>query len=197
LTRKIGAPNLINVRIWTIGHSTRTLAELLSLLEENGVRTVADIRSFPASRAFPHFGRENLERELPRAGLEYVWLGRELGGFRPKSDSLGDGSPNGGLRSEAFRRYADYMLGAAFQGGIRLLLDLAARSETAIMCAEKLYWRCHRLLVSDCLVSRGVEVRHIIDPGRWEKHALSKAARLAGGGLTYPPEDASGTLPLA
>ncbi len=186
----------MSVKIWTIGHSTRSFEELVALLKENGIETLADVRAFPTSRAFPHFRRDNLERELPQAGLSYVWLGPELGGYRPKSDSLGEGSPNRGLRSEAFRRYADYMLGSRFEKGIRNLLELAARSRTAYMCAEKLYWRCHRLLISDYLVSRGVEVWHILDPGRLEEHTLSKAAHVEGGRLTYPPPEPSGELPF-
>jgi uncharacterized protein (DUF488 family) len=187
----------MDVQLWTIGHSTRTLEELVSLLKGNGIATLADVRAFPASRRLPHFNRSHLERELPPAGLAYVWLGEELGGYRPKSDSLGGASPNGGLRSEPFRRYADYMLSPAFAEGIRCLLGLAAGSATACMCAEKLYWRCHRLLISDHLVSRGHEVWHIIDRGRLEKHALSVAARVdAGGRLSYPPPDPTGTLQL-
>lgn len=186
----------MSVRIWTIGHSTRSLEELVALLKENVIETLADVRAFPTSRAFPHFRRDNLERELPRVGISYVWLGPELGGHRPKSDGLGEGSPNRGLRSEAFHRYADYMLGPAFEKGIRHLLEVAARSLTAYMCAEKLYWRCHRLLISDYLVSRGVEVWHILDAGRLEKHTLSKAARFEGGRLTYPPSVPSGELPF-
>ncbi len=184
------------MRIWTIGHSNRPLEELLALLKENEIAVLADVRAFPSSRAFPHFNRDNLERELPPHGLTYVWLGRELGGYRSKLDSLGEGSPNRGLRSEPFRRYADYMLSPGFEEGIRRLLDLAAKSRTAAMCAEKLYWRCHRMLISDYLVSRGVDVEHIVDHGCLEKHALSQAARLEAGRLTYPPSEPSGKLPL-
>ena len=170
--------------LYTLGHSTRTLAELLDLLQEFSIQLLADIRSFPASRRHPQFNKENLELVLPENGIEYVWLGKELGGYRKK---LGPASPHTALRSPGFRNYADYMTTASdFQDGISRLLALAATKRVAYMCAELLWWRCHRSLVSDYLTAcRGVEVIHILKSGKTEPHRLHSAARLAVGKLIY------------
>jgi uncharacterized protein (DUF488 family) len=167
--------------LYTIGHSTRTLEELVAALYAHSIQTLVDIRSFPMSRRLPHFNRESLEKSLPEAGVKYVWI-RELGGRRKKIQ--GD-SPNIALRSPSFRNYADYMLTEEFQHGITELLKMAERSRTAYMCAERVYFRCHRMLVSDWLVAHGHEVLHIdgISPAR--PHKLTAEARLIEGQVIY------------
>jgi uncharacterized protein (DUF488 family) len=169
--------------IWTIGHSTRTLDELMAALTAQGIQALADVRSFPSSARYLHFNRENLARVLPTAGrgssagLSYDWLGRELGGYRKQG--RGD-SPHTALRSPGFRHYADHMETDTFRQGIAKLLALAEEQPTAYMCAERLWWRCHRSLISDYLQAvRGVEVVHILDEGKTEPHRMHRAARLA------------------
>lgn len=167
--------------IFTIGHSTRTLQELVAALQAHGIRTLVDIRSFPMSRRLPHFNREALEQELPRWGVDYVWM-KDLGGRRKKQRA---DSPNVGLRNDSFRNYADYMLTEPFERAIEELLRLAARARTAIMCAERVYFRCHRMLVSDYLVAHGHEVLHIDGTGAVRPHKLMTEARMVDGQLIY------------
>lgn len=167
--------------IYTIGHSTRELPELISALKAHGIRTLVDIRSFPMSRRLPHFNRENLEKALPQAGMAYVWL-RDLGGRRGKQ--MQD-SPNTALRNTSFRNYADYMLTPAFQNGIDELLNIAKNGPAAIVCAERVYFRCHRMLVSDYLTAHGHEVLHIDDEKPARPHKLMAEARLVSGQLLY------------
>ena len=165
-------------RIWTIGHSTRSLEELLALLEENGIGRLADIRRYPGSQRYPHFSRESLERELPKHGIEYVHMA-DLGGRRkPLPDS-----PNQGLRNEQFRAYADHMGTAEFRAAVDRLLGSEKR--TAYMCAEAVPWRCHRNLLSDELLRRGLTVTHILGPGQTQPHALNKIARVEGERILY------------
>jgi len=167
------------MRIWTIGHSTRSLDELIALLGEHGVQRLADIRRYPGSRRSPHFARESLERTLPVA---YVHV-PELGGRRkPLPDS-----PNSGWRNEQFRGYADFMATPEFKHAIDALL--ASDLRTAIMCAEAVPWRCHRNLVADELTRRGHEVIHILSPGSAQKHVLNPMARVVGDHLEYRTED--------
>jgi uncharacterized protein (DUF488 family) len=164
------------MRIWTIGHSTRSLDELIGLLREHDIERLADIRRYPGSRRYPHFSRESLERTLP---IAYVHT-PELGGRRkPLPDS-----PNTGWRNEQFRAYADYMATPEFAHAIDALL--ASSQRTAIMCAEAVPWRCHRNLVADELTRRGHEVIHILSPGSSRKHEMSKLARVVGDHLEYP-----------
>jgi uncharacterized protein (DUF488 family) len=166
------------MRIYTIGHSTRTLDELLRLLRTSGVQRLADIRRFPGSKRHPHFSRESLARELPREGIAYVHL-PELGGRRaPAKDS-----PNDALTSDAFRGYADYMGTQAFKEAIDKLLQFD--DTTAIMCAEAVPWRCHRSFVSDELVRRGVEVVHIVGAQDRRRHEINPLAHEAGDHLVY------------
>lgn len=167
--------------IYTIGHSTRALGDLVAALQAHGIRTLVDIRSFPMSRRLPHFNREALEQELPPAGIAYVWM-KDLGGRRKKQR---DDSPNVALRNQSFRNYADYMLSQPFQRAIEELLRLASAAPTAIMCAERVYFRCHRMLVSDYLVAQGHEVLHIDDTGPVRPHKLMAEARLVEGRLIY------------
>jgi uncharacterized protein (DUF488 family) len=171
------------VTIFTVGHSTRALEEFLALLEEYRIKLLADIRSFPASARHPQFNRQNLEQALSAAGIEYRWLGKELGGYRKKRNP---NSPHTALRSPGFRNYADHMAGEDFLRGIEELLALAARKRVAYMCAERLWWRCHRSLVSDYLSAcRGIEIVHILESKKSEAHRLHRAARLVGGKLLY------------
>jgi uncharacterized protein (DUF488 family) len=169
------------VTLYTIGHSTRMLDELISVLQAHSIETLVDIRSFPMSRRLPHFNRESLDESLRNAGIKYVWM-KELGGRRKK---IRDDSPHVALRSPSFRNYADYMLTPDFQQGISELLDLAQRSRMAYMCAERVYFRCHRMLVSDWLVAHGHEVQHIDAQGPTRPHRLTPEARLVNEQVIY------------
>ncbi|MBO0707192.1 MAG: DUF488 domain-containing protein [Candidatus Dormibacteraeota bacterium] len=174
-------------RIWTIGHSTRTLDEFVSLLVEHGVDWLADVRTLPGSRRFPQFDREALEPELARRGIGYSHLG-SLGGLRKPSA----GSPNSGWRNASFRGYADYMQTGPWRDGLSELLDLTRDHAVAVMCAEAVPWRCHRSLIADALTIRGVEVLHIVGKGRATRHVLTAFARVDGDRLTYPPDRQTG-----
>jgi uncharacterized protein (DUF488 family) len=167
--------------LYTIGHSTRTLDELIEALRAHSIATLADIRSFPMSRRLPHFNRESLEKTLPDAGIQYVWT-KELGGRRK---SIRDDSPNIALRNSSFRNYADYMLTYEFQRAAAKLIERAEQSRTAYMCAEHVYFRCHRMLVSDWLTAHGHEVLHIDGTGPAKPHKLLSEARVIGGELIY------------
>jgi uncharacterized protein (DUF488 family) len=176
--------------LYTIGHSTRSLDELITVLRAHSIQTLVDIRSFPMSRRLPHFNREALEKTLSEAGIRYVWL-KELGGRRKK---IRDDSPNVALRNDSFRNYADYMLTEDFERGIAELIKLAEHSRTAYMCAERVYFRCHRMLVSDWLVAHGHGVFHIDGTGLFKKHELMAEARLIDGQVIYRGQQ--GHLPL-
>lgn len=167
--------------LFTIGHSTRSLDELIEALHAHSIQTLVDIRSFPMSRRLPHFNRESLEKSLPEAGIQYVWM-KELGGRRKKSH---EDSPNVGLRNDSFRNYADYMLTPEFERAAADLINLAEQSRTAYMCAERVYFRCHRMLVSDWLVAHGHEVLHMDDKKPAKPHKLMTEARLINGQLIY------------
>jgi len=167
--------------LYTIGHSTRTLDELIEALKAHGIETLVDIRSFPMSRHLPHFSREPLEKSLPEAGIRYVWM-KELGGRRKK---IQDDSPHIALRNDSFRNYADYMLTEEFTRGMAELITLAERSRTAYMCAERLYFHCHRMLVSDWLLAHGHEVLHIDGTGPVKGHQLTAEARPIDGQVIY------------
>src|SRR5262249_50567163 len=145
--------------IYTIGHSTRTLDELIAVLKAHSIETLVDIRAFPMSRRLPHFNREALEAALSGAGIHYVWM-KALGGYRKK---LRKDSPNTGLRNNSFRNYADYMLTPEFEAAAAELVRLAEHSRSAYMCAERVWFHCHRMLVSDWLVAHGHTVLHIDD----------------------------------
>jgi uncharacterized protein (DUF488 family) len=165
----------------TIGHSTRPIEELISALQAHSIKTLVDIRAFPMSRRLPHFNRENLERSLAEAGIRYIWM-KELGGMRKKSIKE---SPNIALRNASFRNYADYMLTPEFERAMTELLDLTNHSRTAYMCAERIYFKCHRRLVSDWLVAHGHEVLHIDDEKPAKAHKLMAEARMEHGRLIY------------
>ncbi len=167
--------------IYTFGHSTRTFDELLEALRAHQIETLVDIRAFPMSRRLPQFNRDSLEQNLTTAGIHYVWM-KSLGGYRKK---LLDESPNIGLRNQSFRNYADYMLTPEFEQAMSDLVGLAENSRTAYMCAERVYFRCHRMLVSDWLVAHGHEVLHIDATGPAKPHKLTQEARLIDGRLIY------------
>jgi len=172
--------------VYTIGHSTRTLDELVAALQAHRIATLVDIRAFPMSRRLPHFNRESLEVELPKHGIAYVWM-KELGGRRRK---MRDDSPNTGLRNDSFRNYADYMLTPEFEQAIERLLMLAEQSNTAIMCAERVYFQCHRMLVSDYLTAHGHVVLHLDDDKRPPRpHKLMAEAHLVDGQLLYNAQE--------
>jgi uncharacterized protein (DUF488 family) len=167
--------------IYTIGHSTRSLDDFIALLKAHGVTQLADVRSVPRSRRHPHFGADALSVSLPAAGIAYRHF-PGLGGMRkPRRDST-----NTAWRHEGFRGYADYMQTDAFEGALDELVAFAAHQPTAIMCAEAVWWRCHRQLTADALVARGIEVRHITSPGAAPPHTLTEFGRPANGKVTYP-----------
>ena len=172
------------MRIYSIGHSNRSMDEFLNLLEEFEIRCVADIRRFPGSRAFPHFGKDNLAKSLADRGIKYAWL-EDLGGRR-RSRS-GSPSPNSGLENPGFRAYADYMASDRFRHAARELMHLASSSQTAYMCAEALYWRCHRRLLSDYLTASGLEVVHVLGLNQSVPHTMTQGAiPTENGGVAYP-----------
>ena len=172
--------------MFTIGHSTRTFDEFLALLNEHQVTRLADIRRYPGSKRYPHFSKDSLEITLPEYGVEYVHF-VDLGGRRkPLPDS-----PNSALRNEQFRAYADYMATAEFQAAVDRLVG--SDMVTAYMCAEAVPWRCHRNLLSDELLRRGISVFHIIGPGAAKPHELSRIATIENDRVIYgPPQKALG-----
>ncbi|HMC73880.1 MAG TPA: DUF488 domain-containing protein [Terriglobales bacterium] len=167
--------------LYTIGHSTRSLEELIEVLQAHEIQTLVDIRAFPMSRRLPHFNRESLETALLAAGVRYVWM-KELGGRRKKT--LAE-SPNIALRNDSFRNYADYMLSPEFKEAAVKLVQLGEGARTAYMCAERVYFRCHRMLVSDYLVTHGHEVFHIDATGPVRPHKILAEARVIEGELVY------------
>lgn len=169
------------LRIWTIGHSTRPIDSFVSLLGQNGIKAVADVRLYPGSKRYPHFGKEPLIHSLGEAGISYLHF-PELGGRRkPQPDSK-----NTVWRNEAFRGYADYMETQEFNTAIERLAQFAQQAgPVAIMCAEAVWWRCHRSLISDYLKAQGMEVLHILDTNKTEAHPFTSAARVVNGELSY------------
>ncbi len=167
--------------LYTIGHSTRALDDLIVTLQVHSIKTLVDIRAFPMSRRLPQFNRESLELSLPPAGIHYVWL-KALGGYRKK---IREDSPHIALRNDSFRNYADYMLTPEFEKAIAELIALAEQAPTAYMCAERVYFHCHRMLVSDWLVAHGHEVLHIDGTGPVKPHKLTSEARMIDGKMIY------------
>jgi uncharacterized protein (DUF488 family) len=168
---------------FTVGHGTRTREELLALLGEHRIQLLADIRTVPRSRHNPQTSGEALRVALPEAGLCYLQL-EGLGGLRrPRPDS-----PNDGWRNQSFRGYADYMLTPEFDAALAELIDLLGLYRTAIMCAETVYWRCHRSLVADALLVRGIRSLHLMGPGKATQHALTRFAHPDGTRVLYPAE---------
>jgi len=173
------APRVVH----TIGHSTRTLEAFLALLTAHAVQCVVDVRRWPASRRFPHFGRRALEPSLSGQDIDYVWR-QDLGGYRKP----GPNSPNTAWRVGAFRAYADFMLTPGFEAAIEPVERLAVDRRIAVMCAEAVPWRCHRQLIADALTVRRWSVRHILE-GRCEEHRLPPFARPTGTRIVYPAPD--------
>ena len=168
-------------RIWTIGHSTRPIEDFIAALKANEIKLVADVRLLPGSRRHPQFNQESLIDSLGKAGIRYEHF-PELGGRRKAKPD----SHNTAWRNDAFRGYADYMETREFGNGIQRLLNLTDKiGATAIMCAEAVWWRCHRSLISDFLKVRGIEVLHIVDAKKTEPHPFTSAARIVEGALTY------------
>jgi len=169
--------------VFTVGHSNRSLAEFVALLQEHGIELLVDVRSFPSSRRHPQFNRPALERELPRAGVRYLWMGRELGGMR---DEARADSPHTALEAGGFRNYADHMGTPLFAQGVARLLEESANARVACMCAEKDWHECHRRYLSDALVSlRETPVLHILDKTEPVAHELHELARVVDGSLVY------------
>jgi len=166
--------------IWTIGHSTRSIAEFIEALKSFDIQLLIDVRSFPGSRRYPHFNKDALRNSLADDAVEYLHL-PELGGRRR---ALKD-SQNVAWRNEAFRGYADYMETDDFEKGINRLLETSRRQRTAIMCSEAVWWRCHRSLISDWLKANGHEVIHIMAASKSEIHPFTSAARIVEGRLSY------------
>ncbi len=166
--------------IWTIGHSTRTLEEFLGLLAEYRIDAIADVRRFPGSRRYPHFASVAMAASLPAHGFAYQWLPK-LGGRRKVQPD----SPNTAWRNASFQGYADYTATAEFAEGLADLLKLAAKQCTAMMCAEAVWWRCHRSIVADVLKLRGIEVIHIIDATHATAHPYTSPAQIVDGSLSY------------
>ena len=169
--------------IFTIGHSTRPIDEFIRLLASNGVERLIDIRTIPKSRHNPQFNGDSLARSLRKAGIDYVHL-KELGGLRrARSDS-----PNTGWRNASFRGYADYMQTEEFEKALARAIELANDKTSALMCAEAVPWRCHRSLVADVLLVRGIEVLEIVGASPPKPHKLTPFTRVRGTRITYPPE---------
>ena len=166
--------------VWTIGHSTRPLQVFLDLLAGYGIQAVADVRRFPGSRRHPQFAQDALSASLEADGITYRWLPALGGRRRPRSDS-----PNTAWRNASFRGYADHLGSAEFSAGLDELLELSGRRRTTLMCAEALWWRCHRALIADVLCIRGVEVVHILDGQNSVRHPYTSAARVVEGRLSY------------
>ncbi|HLR45875.1 MAG TPA: DUF488 domain-containing protein [Deinococcales bacterium] len=170
------------VHLYTVGHSNVPLEEFLGLLEGAGIELLVDVRRYPGSRRYPHFGKDALPESLREVGIGYVHL-PELGGRRPvQADSV-----NTVWRNASFQGYADYMETQEFADGIARLLELAVRQRVAIMCSEAVWWRCHRALIADLLKSRGHLVTHLVG-GREQEHPYTSAARLVDGKLSYSAE---------
>jgi uncharacterized protein (DUF488 family) len=174
------------LRIFTVGHSNLPFEQFVPLLKEYEIRLLADIRRYPSSRKFPHFNRKALSDLLAAENIDYLWF-ESLGGRRHTAKDIK--SVNTGLRSIAFRNYADYMATDEFRRAVQVLLSVAAQSRTAVMCAEKLYWKCHRRLLSDYMVSQGIEVIHIMEPGKFSSHKLTPYAVATESGVIYPSQE--------
>ena len=191
-TRLRAAPGWGRARVLAIGHSTRRVAELVEWLSAAGVTTLADVRTIPRSRANPQFEGPALARSLAKAGIAYVHLPR-LGGLRRARKGSEE---NAAWRNASFRGYADHMQTPEFEEGLCQLRALAKEGPVAVMCAEAVPWRCHRALLADALLARGVVVEHVVGPeGRTRPHRLTPFARIEGRKVTYPPE--AGAVPAA
>jgi uncharacterized protein (DUF488 family) len=174
----------MNCTVWTIGHSTRPLKTFLALLEHYRIEAVADVRRFPGSRRQPQFAQAPLGSALAEDGTAYHWIAALGGRRRPRSDS-----PNAAWRNLQFRGYADYMASKEFEEGVAELLEVAGHRRTTMMCAEAVWWRCHRALIADVLCVRGIKVVHIMDETRAVLHPYTSPARIVQGRLSYVPTE--------
>ena len=178
--------------LWTIGHSTREWETFVDMLRAARIRVLVDVRRFAGSRRHPQFSGETMARTLPAAGIRYVAI-PDLGGRRRP----GSASRNDAWRNTSFRGYADYMETAPWQQARDALAALASHEPTAVMCAEAMWWQCHRALIADDFKVRGWEVLHLMTPTRVEAHPFTKPARVVDGRLDYSlPPPPQGTLPL-
>ena len=168
------------MKIWTVGHSTRSGEEFAQILRAHGVEVLVDVRTFPGSRRYPWFNRDALAESLKEVNIEYKHQANLGGRRKPRPDSH-----NSAWRNEQFRGYADHMETEEFKRGVHELLELAAEKRVAIMCAEAVWWRCHRSLISDYLKAEGHEVIHILDEKKTEEHPYTSAARIIDGELSY------------
>ena len=169
-----------NKQIWTIGHSTRTFEEFVAMLQSFDIELVADIRSYPGSRRYPHFNKEILSPTLPENGMEYLHIPGLGGRRKTRSDSK-----NTGWRHDAFRGYADYMETNEFETAVKDLEHLGSDKRVAFMCSEAVWWRCHRSMVSDWLKMNGWTVWHIMGSGKQQEHPYTAPARIVDGLLDY------------
>ncbi|MDO8434320.1 MAG: DUF488 domain-containing protein [Candidatus Binatus sp.] len=167
--------------IFTIGHSNHPLERFLDLLRMHAIAIVADVRSFPSSRKWPHFNQPELSASLAHAGIQYLWM-QQLGGRRRSTRA---DSPHTGWQHPAFRAYADHTESADFQSALDELIATAAHAPTAYMCSEGLWWQCHRRIISDHLAIRGVTVEHIMPDGKLKPHVVAPFARIAAGKIVY------------
>ena len=167
--------------IFTVGHSTRPIEEFIRLLQAHGIQRLVDVRTVPKSRHNPQFGQDQLSASLEGAGIHYTHMGG-LGGLRRARPD----STNTGWRNMSFRGYADYMQTPAFEESLAALIELAGHERVAIMCAEAVPWRCHRSLVADALIARGIEAREIASAASARPHKLTPFARIDGSRVTYP-----------
>jgi uncharacterized protein (DUF488 family) len=167
--------------IWTLGHSTRPLDEFLALLAQYRLEAVADVRRFPGSKRYPQYAQGALCAALAEQSIAYRWLPALGGRRRPLRDS-----PNGAWRNASFRGYADYMASSEFSEGLNELLELSGSLRTTLMCAEAVWWRCHRALIADVLCVRGIEVVHVLDAKHAAVHRYTAPARIIDGRLSYP-----------
>ena len=177
----------MTVRIFTIGHGARPIDRFVELVRAGGVGRIADVRTAPGSRKHPQFGRDALAASLAEHGIAYEWWGEQLGGFRRARPD----SRHVALRTAGFRGYADHMETPEFARARDDLIETSRRLATAVMCAESVWWRCHRRMLADALVIAGCEVIHILDGPRLDSHRLAPAARVEGGLPVYdvPEED--------
>ena len=166
--------------IWTVGHSTRTAEKFLEILLAHGIEVLVDVRTFPGSRRYPQFNKDELSESLSRHGIRYRHEPRLGGRKRPRPDSQ-----NTAWNNPQFRGYADHMETEEFKRGVEELLQLAAEARVAVMCAEAVWWRCHRSLIADYLKAEGHAVLHIVDATKTEEHPFTSAARIEKGKLSY------------
>ena len=170
-------------KIWTIGHSTHPLEEFVNMLKSFEIEVLVDIRRFPGSNRYPHFNKENLEKSMKENGFEYIHI-EDLGGRRKVQPD----SKNNAWRLASFQGYADYMETEEFKSAITQLKSIAASKDTAIMCAEAVWWSCHRSLVADYLKHDGWTVMHIMGEGKNKEHPYTQPARIEKGKLLYSKE---------